>query len=149
MVKTKYFLLLPLIASIVLLGSCDNDNPEPNDRSYFLSGNTEFGKTWSISEIEIEIGTVQPHQCVTDNFITYFPNGNYEINEGASKCDPNDPPAVTGSWTLNSFETKIFVEFGDSVQTWNIESINSEVQRISSEFQEGERIYSLRSVNSN
>ena len=127
--------------------ACDEEQAEPNDRSYLIAGNTAFGKTWRVSQIEVSFGTVSPHPCVTDNFITYFPDGNYEINEGATKCSPTDPPAVTGVWTLNSFETKIFVELGDSLQTWNIQAIDKNSQRISSEFNEGERIYVLSLVN--
>lgn len=136
--------LLPLLLLIV---GCVENSPEPNNKEDLISGNSEFGKTWRISSIEIELGTLQPNGCVTDNFITYYPNGNYEINEGASKCDPNDPPAIEGTWLLNSFETKIFVEFGDSLQVWDIESINRNTQTITSDFKEGERTYSLSAIN--
>lgn len=140
-------LKLKLLPILVLLSSCYHSDPEPNDRPFLISGNDEFGKTWRISQIEIELGTLVPKTCVTDNFITYFPNGNYEINEGATKCDPNDPPAIVGTWEMNSFETKIFVTIEDSLQVWTIESVDRATHRISSEFQEGDRIYSLSTVN--
>ena len=139
--------LLPLFLSLIFLASCYHSDPEPNDRPFLLSGSSEFGKTYRISFIEVELGTLIPKSCVTDNFITYYPNGNYEINEGATKCDPNDPPAIVGIWEMNSFETKIFVTFEDSVQVWNIESVDRNNHSISSQFNEGERIYSLTAFN--
>ncbi|MEQ9405915.1 MAG: hypothetical protein RIM99_20150 [Cyclobacteriaceae bacterium] len=134
---------LKILPLLILFCSCYENTPEPANKPYLIAGNSEFGKTWSISQIEVELGTLTPRPCVTDNFITYFPNGNYEINEGASKCTPNDPPAVVGSWSMNTEQTLVSVTIGDSIQNWVIESIDNNNHRITSQFREGERTYVL------
>ncbi|MEP1094181.1 MAG: hypothetical protein ABJG78_03680 [Cyclobacteriaceae bacterium] len=141
MTKLKF---LPLL---LLFSACVENSPEPINKSVLISGNDAFGKTYSISSIELELGTLQPHPCLTDNFITYFPNGNYEINEGATKCDPNDPPALVGFWEMNRDQTQLLVDIDGFTQTWNVESVNRQNHRISSLFNEGERIYSLTATN--
>ncbi len=138
---------LKLILLPFIFIACEEGSPEPISKAELISGNDSFGKTYSISSIELELGTLQPHSCLTDNFITYFPNGNYEINEGATKCDPSDPPALVGSWDMNREQTTLFVDINGFVQTWQIESLESHNHRISSAFQEGQRIYSLTAVN--
>lgn len=138
---------LKFLPFLLVFAACVENSPEPISKSVLLSGNDAFGKTYSISSIELELGTLQPHPCLTDNFITYFPNGNYEINEGATKCHPNDPPALIGFWDMNRDQTQLFVDIDGSIQTWNIESLGLQNHRISSIFNEGERIYSLIATN--
>lgn len=135
------FLRLSLLSLIIF--SCAESTPRPESRSELFSGVNEFGKTWQIQQIEIELGTLQPKTCVTDNFITYYPNGTYEINEGATKCDPQDLPGVIGQWFLNNDEDRLFVEIGDSVQVWDINSTTTESHRITSDFLEGNRTYTF------
>lgn len=135
------FLRLSLLSLILL--SCVEDSPRPESRSQLFAGTDQFGKTWQINEIEIEIGTLIPHSCLTDNFITYYPNGTYEINEGASKCNPNDLPGIIGEWYLNRSENQLYVEIGDSIQIWEIEDTKEDSHRISSNFKEGYRTYSF------
>lgn len=88
------FLRLTLL--VLIISGCVENSPQPVSRAELIAGTNEFGKTYQVNEIEIELGTITPHKCVTDNFITYYPNGTYEINEGATKCDPNDPPGMLG-----------------------------------------------------
>lgn len=143
----KYLRITPLFL-LILLSSCYQDyHPKPLSTEELIAGFDEFGKTYQVNHITIEIGTVTPHSCVTDNFITYFPNGRYEINEGASKCSPSDPPALTGHWNLNRSETLLIVEIGNTIQTWEIESIGDASHAITSDFKEGLRTYTYYSSN--
>lgn len=135
------FLRLSLISLIVI--GCAESSPRPIDRSDLFSGQGSFGKTWQIQKIELELGTLQPRTCLTDNFITYYPNGTYEINEGATKCDPGDLPGVIGRWYLDSKEERLFVEIADSTQVWIIEETRSDLHRITSVFEEGDRTYTF------
>lgn len=138
---------LKLLSFVLVAFACYQHTPEPVTNQSLIAGTDAFGKTWRIVQIEVELGTLVPRTCLTDNFITYFPNGNYEINEGATKCNPSDPPAVVGTWEMNSSETEIFVTIGDSLQVWNLEAIDQQNQRISSEFTEGSRTYVLSRTN--
>lgn len=49
--------------------------------------------------------------CKTDDILTFTANGTsgpYIIDEGATKCNPNDPSTVDkGTWTLNANKTTI------------------------------------------
>jgi len=138
---TMAFLRLSVL--LLLLTSCTEDNPRPDSRVSLFAGSDANGKTWQITQIEVSFGTVTPNPCVTDNFITYYSNGNYDINEGATKCNPNDPPGVRGTWTLDDAEETMTVAIGDSIQTWTIEETKSESHRITSQFNDGSRTYVL------
>lgn len=134
---------LRLIFIVLIISGCADNGPRPISRAELIAGSSEFGKTWQVDRIEIEIGTVTPHKCVTDNFITYYPNGTYEINEGATKCNPNDPPGIKGVWYMNDSQTQLFVDIEGSTQIWEIEETTSDQHQISSMFREGHRIYTL------
>ncbi|WP_462248392.1 hypothetical protein [Ekhidna sp.] len=135
------FLRLTLLSLIIL--SCSESSPRPSNRSDLFSGTDSFGKTWQILEIEIELGTLRPNSCVLDNFITYYPNGVYEVREGATKCDPNDPPSMTGQWYLDDSEETLFVIINGDTQVWDIEETQTDSHRITSNFIEGNRTYKL------
>lgn len=135
------FLRLTLLSLIII--SCSESTPRPESRSDLFSGQDAFGKTWQVQEIEIELGTLRPNSCVTDNFITYYPDGTYEINEGATKCDPSDPPGATGQWHLDNSEEKLFVEINNNIQIWEIKETRSDSHRITSSFEEGDRTYTF------
>jgi Lipocalin-like domain len=45
--------------------------------------------------------------CYTDNYYTFRSNGNLELNEGPSKCDPADPQTDGSSWRLTQNETHL------------------------------------------
>ena len=137
------FLRLSFLALTILLTSCYSDSSRSVRKTELIAGNDSFGKTWQIDRIQIDIGTVSPHPCVTDNFITYFPSGRYEINEGASKCGPNDPPGKQGQWFLNDDQSQLIVEVGDSTQVWRIDFLDASSHSITSQFSEGSRTYEL------
>lgn len=142
---TPFFILLFLTP--FLFTSCEHEYPNSRSTRELISGSNEFGKTYQVSHIEIEIGTVTPHPCVTDNFVTYFPSGRYEVNEGATKCDPNDPPALIGSWSLNRNETLLFIEIDNEEQVWEIDFVGNVSHEITSNFREGLRTYFYSSSN--
>ncbi|WP_370086566.1 hypothetical protein [Ekhidna sp.] len=135
------FLRLTLLT--LVLFSCFDNGPGPISKAELIAGTSEFGKTYQIERIEIDLGTVTPHKCVTDNFITYYPNGTYEINEGATKCDPTDPPGIMGVWYMDDSETQLHVEIDNSRQVWTIEDSSSDQHQISSFFRDGRRLYTL------
>ncbi len=130
-----------LTVFVLIITSCAETSTRPTSRADLFSGQDSFGKTWQIQSIEIELGTLQPNSCVTDNFITYYPNGTYEINEGATKCEPGDPPGVIGQWYLDTQEENIFIDINGNVQVWEITETQTDSHRITSNFTEGNRTY--------
>ncbi len=142
----KTFILLFVLFCLFFLLSCqDGDDPSLSNTE-LLAGTTTSGKTWRIDKIETEIGTVDPFECVSDNNITYFPDGRYEVNEGARKCNPTDPAAFEGTWRFSSQENQISVTIGDSIRIWLIIQLEDKVHRIESDFSDGERIYVLKPI---
>ncbi|HUR10904.1 MAG TPA: hypothetical protein VM012_06020 [Flavitalea sp.] len=49
--------------------------------------------------------------CEKDNEIVFKKNHSYEINEGATKCDPLDEQMIdAGRWSLSSGDTKLVID---------------------------------------
>ena len=141
----KYLLkssMLGLIIGIASAISC-GESEDPSLRE-LLAGNHEDGKSWKITAIEVELGTLQPYECVRDNNITYFPNGRYEVNEGETKCDPYDPPAYIGTWLYDDKLNKLSIKISDSSKLYTIDYLDEFTQRITSTFIDGERTYVLK-----
>jgi len=70
-------------------------------------------------------------ECEKDNFYTFKRNGEYEGNEGASKCDPSDPQVATTQWKFTNNEREIIID-GDRGK---IEELTSNILVISGEAQ--------------
>lgn len=142
----RLLIIIPLFSLVLLIDSCSYEEPAP-DRTTMIAGQDTYGKTWQINNIQAEFGTVTPFQCVTDNFVTYYPNGRYEINEGATKCDPSDPPAMVGTWEFDRSGDFLILIVDNVEQRWEIESLSSSSLSISTQFAEGYRTYSFHSSN--
>jgi len=139
--------LLPLIIPFIIFSSCEEHFSNSSSNQELIAGNNSFGKTWQIDQIEVDLGELIPKSCIKDNFIKYYPDGTYEIGEGQSKCNPEDPQSFRGSWTFNRSQDELTIEIGDSVQVWNIIQLNDYKQTIFSSFSEGGRTYRLISIN--
>ena len=67
--------------------------------------------------------------CEKDNKFVFKSNNTYEYNEGAAKCNTNDPQIIqTGTWQLTSNETMLAlkqVTGGTDAITANIEVLTS------------------------
>lgn len=142
--RTLSFALV--LGAIWLLSACGKDSQEEifTER---ISGTSFVGKPWSLTGIDIELGTVIPLSCIGDNNFTYFQNGRYEVNEGVTKCEATDPPGLVGSWFFNENETQITVQIEDSIRVWDIIDITSSVHRLSSNFDGDIRTYTFEAIN--
>lgn len=45
--------------------------------------------------------------CTRDNLIIFHTNANVDIDEGTTKCDPQDPQTKTASWFFMANETAV------------------------------------------
>ena len=59
--------------------------------------------------------------CFKDNFYTYRSNGELELNEGPTKCDPIDPQTETASWQLTQSETHLKINSDE----WKLEELTT------------------------
>ena len=49
-------------------------------------------------------------ECVIDDHTTFLANGNCELDEGATKCDPGDPQTFQLAWSFDDNESHIEVD---------------------------------------
>jgi hypothetical protein len=109
----KKISFMALAVILILSSSCKKDDKKEE----LLMG------SWIYTGITINPGLPNPNggspitdfffqltPCERDNFITLKTNGNYQVEEGATKCDESAPAIVeSGKWTLNAEETVISV----------------------------------------
>ena len=63
-------------------------------------------------------------ECEKDDIMNFAASKQYEHNEGATKCDPDDPQVVSsGPWSINSAATILTLD-GEEVKVLKIESGN-------------------------
>jgi hypothetical protein len=122
----KNIKLLFFIALTFLVLSCEKD--KDHTKKELLSIKNWILVAESISTafyyngVPITDTYSQYDACIKDDIASFETNGTYSLEEGATKCDVNDPQVFeTGTWTFNSDETIL-------VMTSNIgEVINNEI----------------------
>jgi len=100
---------LLLLCGLVLATACKKDGSSSADAEAILT----TGK-WQLTAVSVSAGSFGDidvfsllEVCITDNLYTFAANGTATIDEGATKCDPNDPQTVSGNWELLSNNTKL------------------------------------------
>ena len=68
--------------------------------------------------------------CYTDNYYIFKSNGDLELNEGATKCDPADPQTDLTSWQLTNNETTLIV----NTDSYSIEELNTSTLKLKQTF---------------
>ncbi len=48
--------------------------------------------------------------CIKDDHTTFFANGTGELDEGPSKCDPNDDQIIPIAWAFDQSESQLIVQ---------------------------------------
>jgi hypothetical protein len=114
---------------LLLVTACNDDDSDPSP------ANTLTG-TWQLEKYERQdsTGTYQDvtdvlfDPCDLDNTITFNSDGSYKVDEGASKCEEDDPQIIEqGTWTLIQDNSKLVTTADtSSVQdTLNITSLTN------------------------
>lgn len=135
--KTIVFKLLPLMV-VLAMASCKKDDPTTIELLTHADGWIFVSATVDPPIVDPFTGTsitdfyAQMDACDKDNITIFQDNGTVIFDEGATKCDPNDPQTTTGTWALSADETTITLD-GES---WNIESITKSSMRINTSFVE-------------
>jgi hypothetical protein len=108
----KPLLSVLLVASIAFLSSCGEDDPKPKTKTELLSAHV-----WKMTKMKVTVGTTSvedvPEACAADDTETFESDGDYKFDEGATKCDPDDPQSGTGKWAFKSDETKLEISGSD------------------------------------
>jgi hypothetical protein len=109
-------LSLPLATLLLAAAftSCKKDDDKSPSKADQLSA-----KSWQLTAstvTSVDNGTTttvdaykQLDACEKDNFMKFNSNKTLDVNEGALRCDPTDPQVQTGTWDLNSDQTKLYL----------------------------------------
>lgn len=100
-------LILPLAALLILFSACSkngDDNP-PTKTALLTSGSWKF-KSATANGSDVS-GVIQ--SCQKDNILSFSPNLNGNVAEGATKCNSGDPDNNPFTWAFASAETEITV----------------------------------------
>lgn len=126
------------IAASLSLTSCDKDDDDDEEpaptRSELL-----VSQQWSLIAFNVEPaldwdqdGTQENNlipyvgACTLDDFWLFQANGNYTSEEGASKCNPNDPQIIeSGQWLWNSDQTRLILNANSQTFEATVTSITA------------------------
>lgn len=96
-----------MFLGLILIVACKKDEVAAEKTTLeYLTGTSS--KKWKVTEGLVKLGETsinlvanQP-PCVTDNILVLNNNKTYELNEGASKCDPTKDPdlIIKANWIL-------------------------------------------------
>jgi len=112
-----------LFLGVLSFASCNDDDdeedPTPPTKTELLTARNWMVEGWNIEPaIDIDNDGTQENNlipyiqaCTLDDFFDFNTDGSYTVEEGASKCDPNDPSIVdSGDWLWNSDNTRLIFE---------------------------------------
>ncbi len=116
----KKYLTHTTIAVIIIaiLTGCKKDNNAVAKTKTQLLTEGTWSLTALVSDMDAN-GTYETNNyagysaCFKDNFHTFRINGELEVNEGPTKCNPADPQTVIKHWQLTNNETTLVVD-GDN-----------------------------------
>lgn len=139
----KQSIFLTLLVVIGTLSACRKDpidTPTPVSKTSLLTTGT-----WSLTVMahdydgngsyETDVFANAP-TCFRDNFWTFRANGDLELNEGNTKCDPIDPQTDITNWQLTNNENSLVLD-GD---VFSITELNSSNIKLKEVFQGGSTI---------
>lgn len=92
------------------MGACTEEvEPKPQTYSQLLTGTTS--KSWRLTSIQLIEANAQPvsynlpNNCIYDDIYIFYADKDrkYEVQEGASKCSPEDPDTyIEDTWSIVS-----------------------------------------------
>ncbi len=130
----KFLPMLALLSFVMVsCGDDDEDEPAPT-RSQLITS-----QSWSVVSLNVEPaidldgnGTQENNlipflqACDLDDFLKLNANGTFTNEEGASKCDPNDPQVIqSGVWIWNSDETRVVLTAGGQSTEYVVTALSS------------------------
>ena len=130
----KYLGLISL-ATLLIFGACskkDDDNPPEKTKTELLTAGF-----WKVTAMTVDPGInfggtiitdfyAQMLDCQKDDLTKFETNGKITDDEGATKCDPNDPQTTNnGSWVLSADGKSITISYpGDDPITFDISTLD-------------------------
>jgi hypothetical protein len=129
----KLNLLLILTVFLSFLSCTDEDKPSKKElisgHKWILEAYTvDPALNWDGYGTMVTNIFAQLDPCTQDDIFNLSSNGTYTAEEGATKCDINDPQVFgTGTWTFNSDETVLVITYtGETdVDNYQIKELTS------------------------
>ena len=130
----KVFLFTAIWIGLFSIGcNKDDDDTAASKKDLLIAGSWKLTAVVSDDDGDGTYETndfIQFSDCYTDNYYTFKTNGELEMNEGATKCDPADPQTDTANWQLTNNETTLVIE-GDN---YAIEELNTSTLKLKQTF---------------
>mgnify|MGYP006995651492 FL=1 len=139
--------LLTLIV-VIMMSSCKKDDETKTDVEYLSVGNWKTTACTVNPGIEMEDGTIITDiynstragigipECSKDNLNSFIIDGEYIVDEGAMKCEPDDPQTISGTWILSVDGKTITITYDGIVVVLTLISINDSTLVVSFPFYE-------------
>lgn len=118
--NTLKMLLIALTFSY-LLACSTNDEPDDNNGNTYSSKELALHngskKLWKVNKQFFNGTDITSsfEDCVKDNIHVIDIHGNYDVDEGNTKCEPSDPDVMRGFYELNEDLTVISIDDRDTV----------------------------------
>jgi hypothetical protein len=114
-VKMKKITLMFLMAAIAMgtINSCKKDDDNGGADVAQLEANLTAGDWIQVDHKQDGVSDWDTdwEDCEKDDIATFFTDGSYQIDEGPTKCDPNDPQvSESGTWQLTQDGKQLVME---------------------------------------
>lgn len=142
----KSLRILAVVAvALLAFSSCEEDEKPQNKTSILTSKNWKMTGQTVNPGFPIGNGAVITdfyeqfyEDCDKDNTMKFNENGSYSEDEGATKCNSEDPQTIPGSWAFNTDETIISItEDSETISFTILELTNTTLKTKHTEKYEG------------
>jgi hypothetical protein len=119
--NTSYMQVKKFFSSLMLLlflfSACEKEEKAQSKMDLLTSGQWKI-TTYTLTPpfdingdgIPDSDGLAVREACRRDNLFIFSRNGTLTIDEGGTKCDPNDPQQEISTWSFQNNETEIIID---------------------------------------
>ena len=115
---------LLLVVSALFVVSCKKDKVSPTElltapscwKMVLLEGFDSTNDLWVAVPLDA---------CIADNCFTFNIDQSFATEEGASKCDPDDPQTADGTWSISEDGKRLSISEGGSSETGDIVELSA------------------------
>ena len=123
----KKLLILSASAAVLITSCKKNDEDKVTRQAHLLNGKWFMESTKDVQtspkDTVIDFSS-SIEDCSKDDFLKFSVDGTYKVDEGATKCDPNDPQTQeAGTWKLIDNDSKLVLSYVDGSSQINDTSI--------------------------